>query len=205
MIVSKKHNFVFIKTRKTAGSTLEKLYRPLLGDEDYCSGSSRDENPAKNMPEGTNGHVGWEHIKNQYCNDKWWEEAYKFTIERNPWDKVVSSYYWHQKIKPQEYAGMDFEKYVLTCQLLPMDYHHYANRGTLMVNNVYKYEEIDKMYAELNDKFGFNITTIEVFGTRMKGDIRKERDYKKLHTPRTIEFVERFFKPTIDLLGYTYE
>lgn len=205
MIVSKKHNFVFVKTRKTAGSTLEKLYRPLLGDEDYLSGSERDETPSKNMPPRTNGHLGIVQIKEQYGkNQEWWDNAFKFTIERNPWDKVVSSYYWHQAIKPAEYAGMDFEKYVLTCQLLPMDYNHYASRGTLLVDKVYKYEEIDLMYTDLNERFGFNITTIDIFGTRMKGDIRKERDYRKLHTQRTIDFVAQFFKPTIDLMGYEY-
>jgi len=205
MIVSYQHNFVFVKTRKTAGSTLEKLVSPFLGPEDICSGSPRDGTPAKNIQEGTNGHIGWNEIKNKFCTDEQWNNAFKFTIERNPWDKVVSSYYWHQLIKPDQYAGMDFEKYILTSQLLPMDYNAYALRGEVKIDKIYKYEDMMEMYNDLNDRFGFKYTAIDVYGTRMKGDVRKERDYRKLHTPRTIDFVARFFKPVIEICGYTYD
>ncbi|MEK9697509.1 MAG: hypothetical protein VW270_17220 [Candidatus Poseidoniales archaeon] len=45
----------------------------------------------------------------------------------------------------------------------------------------------------------------QVKNTRLKGDIRKERDYRKLHTNATIDRVAELFKNEINLLGYTYE
>ena len=205
MIVSKKHHLVFIKTRKTAGSTLEKLVFPYLGHEDYCTGSERDDTPAKNMDIGMNGHMKWDQIRGKYCNDDWWKGAYKFTIERNPWDKVVSSYFWHQKIKPQEYFQMEFEQYVLKSPLLPMDYQLYAQRGTLQVDKIYKYEEMQTMYDDLNEMFRFAITPYKIENTKLKANIRKIQDYRELHTPKTIDFIANKFEPVIKLLGYTYD
>ena len=204
MILSKKHNFIFIKTRKTAGSTLEKLVFPYLSDEDICTGSDRDGTPAKNLPKNMNGHVGWDQIHMNFSGDKWWDKIFKFTIERNPWDKVVSSYYWHQKIKPQQFASMDFETYVLTCTLLPYDYPLYANRGTLKVDKIYKYEEMWDMYLDINERFGFDIKEDQVYNTKLKGNIRQTADYHDMHTPKTIDFVAEKFKPVIEMMKYEY-
>ena len=176
-----------------------------LGNHDYCTGSERDNTPAKNMDYGRNGHMSWADIKAEYANDAWWKNSYKFTIERNPWDKVVSSYFWHKKIKPHEYLYMEFEEYILKSPLLPYDYSLYANRGTVQVDKIYKYEKLNEMYEDLNDRFYLDIKPEHVEKTKLKADIRKIRDYKELHTPKTIDFVANKFAPVIKLMGYTYD
>jgi len=207
MIVSHEHKFIFIKTKKTAGSTLEKLLYPYLGDYDICSGSSRDNTPSLGIQPDTNGHIGWREIKGQYAKNQW-DDYFKFTIERNPWDKIVSAYYWHQKIKPEQFLGMDFETYCLTCPLIPDDKQLYTDTSnlmnSLMVDEVYKYEDMMEMYNDLNERFGFNITKEEVTGTKLKSDIRKVRDYHDIHTPKTRDMVAKKFSGTIKLLNYEY-
>jgi hypothetical protein len=203
MIVSYKHQFVFVKTRKTAGSTLEKLMFPHLGPKDVCTGSPRDDTPRINTS-STDGHASWAQIQASYPSQ--FRDWFKFTIERNPWDKVVSSYYWHKEIKPARFANMDFETYVMTCELLPIDWLNYTDRqGVRRVTAVYKYEEMEEMYADLNERFRLTIPLTEVKKTKLKGDIRKERDYRKLHTNATIERVEKLFENEIKAFGYTYE
>ena len=201
MIVSYKHKFVFVKTKKTAGSTLEKLMFPYLGPKDVCTGSPRDDTPRINTS-STDGHASWAKIQSSYPTE--FRDWFKFTIERNPWDKVVSSYYWHQEIKPAQFGAMDFETYVMTCDLLPIDWLNYTDRqGVRRVTAAYKYEEMDVMYEDLNQRFGLNIKDWR--NTKLKGDIRKERDYRKLHTTNTIERVANLFENEIKAFGYTYE
>lgn len=203
MIVSYKHELVFVKTKKTAGSTLEKLLFPFLGHKDVCTGSPRDETPRINTP-STDGHASWAKIQASYPTE--WRDYFKFTIERNPWDKVVSSYYWHQEIKPQRFGGMSFEEYVMTCDLLPIDWLNYCDRNNVLrVDKIYKYEEMENMYIDLNEMFKLIIPLSQVKSTKLKGDIRKERDYRKIHTNATIDRVAQLFKNEIKLLGYTYE
>jgi hypothetical protein len=202
MIISHKYQLAFVKTRKTAGSTLEALIFPYLHPNDVCTGSERDGTPKI----GTNikdGHMPYSNIVMTYPEI---EDYFKFTIERNPWDKVVSSYFWHQKIKPDRFGGMNFEKYVLTCELLPTDWSKYAcNRtGEVIVDRIYKYEEMDLMYKELNQRFDMRITEDQYSNMKLKSGIRTVRDYRELHTTKTIEHVYEMFANEIDLLGYEY-
>lgn len=202
MIISNKHEFVFIKSRKTAGSTLEKLVFQFLGTNDVCTGSPRDGTPSLNDSTGL-GHMPWVDIKRRFPNQ--WGSFFKFTIERNPWDKVVSSYFWHKEIKPERFGNMGFEEYVLTCELLPMDWKMYSFEDKPLVDKIYKYEEMDAMYNDLNERFGLSIPLTQVNNTKLKSGIRKVSNYRELHTNATIERVATLFKNEIELLGYTYE
>ena len=203
MIISHKHQFIFVKTRKTAGSTLEKLLYPYLGQFDICTGSERDNTPPLNT-DNKDGHMGWKQIENLYPRE--WKEYYKFTIERNPWDKVVSSYFWHLKIKPEYYKGVNFEEYVEGVRgMLPRDWDKYAFKKNVLVDNIWLYENMGDMYSELNDLFGFNITEDDWKNTRLKSGIRQVDSYKEMHTKHTIEKVRELFKNEISYLGYKYE
>jgi len=203
MIISHKHQFIFVKTRKTAGSTLEKLLYPYLGEFDICTGSERDNTPPLNT-DNKDGHMGWKQIENFYPRE--WKEYYKFTIERNPWDKVVSSYFWHKIIKEERFGTMDFEEYVNTSgNMLPIDWNKYAFKKNIMVDNIWLYENMEDMYSELNDLFGFNITEGDWKNTRLKSGIRKVDTYKEMHTKNTIDKVSELFKNEIKYLGYKYE
>ena len=204
MIVSHEHKFIFIKTKKTAGSTLEKLLYPYLGDYDICSGSSRDNTPSLGVPPNTNGHIWWNEIQANYARNEW-DKYFKFTIERNPWDKMVSAYYWHRKIKPQQFADMDFATYVETCNMIPNDQALYTDGGgSIVVDKIYKYEDMMGMYNDLNDRFGFQITEEQVFGTKLKSNIREVKDYHDIYTPKAIEQTRNAFRKQIELLGYEY-
>lgn len=204
MIVSHKHKLIFVKTRKTAGSTLEKLLLPYLDHKrDVCTGSPRDGTPQLNTTID-NGHMAWGNIQSHFQRE--WEEYTKITIERNPWDKVVSSYFWHKLIKEERFGKMSFEDYVLTCDLLPRDWSAYADRDNkVRVDKIYKYEDMGAMYEDLNLIFGFNINQDLIANTKLKSGIRKVHDYKELHTPVTIDRVTALFVNEINHLGYRYE
>lgn len=200
MIISHSKKFIFIKTRKTSGSTLEHLMLPYLDkSRDICTGSSRDGTPAFNIPFNSNGHLGYDFMKLQYPIAL--ENYYIFTIERNPWDKVVSSYHWHQKIKPQQYGHMDFENYIkMSTAILPRDWdvYHKANP------EVFFYEKMEEMYDTLNEKLNLDISRDLIYNTKLKSGIRKTGHYTEIHTPYTIDCVAELFKNEIENYGYKY-
>jgi hypothetical protein len=204
MIISHHHRFVFIKTRKTAGSTLEQNLYPKLGKMDICTGSERDGTPAQNVKINTDGHVGYKFL--EQTNKGALEKYFVFTIERNPWDKVVSSYFWHQKIKPTDFAFLSFEEYMSKQHnLWPTDWGKYAKGNEVLVDKVYKYEEMIEMYEDLNDRFNLRINPEQAVNVKLKADVRKVKDYRELHTPKTIDIVNRMFHKEILEFGYTYE
>ena len=193
MIISHKYKFVFIKTRKTGGSTIEKILRPLLGKDDVCTGSNRDNTPPLNIQSGEDGH------QPEFIPKGYWS----FSIERNPWDKVVSSYYFHTQVKPDIFKAFSFETYInfiLKHKLfLPCDWSIYQN-----VEKIYQYINLKEILIDLNNKYNLNIDLDLINTFRCKSEFRKVTDYKELHTPTTKALIEKQFKNEIETFNYIY-
>lgn len=203
MIISHKHRFIFVKTRKTAGSTFEKLMSPYLGPDDICTGSTRDGTPALNIEPDTNGHISLQDIRNKYFPNGITYDI--ISIERNPYDKVVSSYYWHQHIKENQFGHMDFETYVKSCNMLPQDWGLYTLQGLLPPKlKMFHYESMDAMYHWIKKSRGVHIVLDKVGQTKLKSGIRKIQDYKELHTGISKKVVEIVFAQELKEFNYEF-
>ena len=97
MIISHKYKFIFIHTNKCAGTSIEVSLASVCGDNDIIGpvtleGLSDDykhpENYDKNKFEDTMTGV---EIKDNISSDCW-KDYFKFSVIRNPWDRVASIY-----------------------------------------------------------------------------------------------------------------
>lgn len=105
MIVSHSRKFIFVKSAKTAGTSLEAAL------SNYCSGSdvvtplgdyefNRDKSGrwvhrAMNA-DGYEQHDWGATIRNK-VGPAVWDSYFKFSIARNPWDRVVSLFTWKSR------------------------------------------------------------------------------------------------------------
>jgi hypothetical protein len=98
MIISHRHRFIFIKTLKTAGTSIEVALARHCGPEDIIT---RIEPPVPEHrhqnDEGFYNHMSAARIKAALPASVW-DGYYKLAFERNPWDKLVS-WYWFLKRK----------------------------------------------------------------------------------------------------------
>lgn len=109
MIVSHKHKFIFVKTHKTSTQTFLKFIKPHLGPNDVMAGDASNEvnedtkinvdkvfestgKSASFYQETYGNHLPWFMIK-EITGDEIWDEYTKFTIERNPYDRLLSLFY----------------------------------------------------------------------------------------------------------------
>jgi len=132
MIISHRHRFIFIKTEKTAGTSIELSLAKACGPEDVITavvhpadrelrlsmgpgirGQQNDVIPlrfltpldiaravkAGRRPRFTN-HMGAADIR-RFVPRELWDGYYKFCVDRNPWDKAISSYYWWRELESQ--------------------------------------------------------------------------------------------------------
>ena len=130
MIISHKYKFIFIKTNKTAGTSIEIALAKFCGKDDIITPNDpKDEVIRKqlNYPGPQNyaapfyeyrfrslyrliqrqkkkprfyHHISAAEIKS-LVDERVWKDYYKFCFERNPWDRIISLYYWRSKSKPQ--------------------------------------------------------------------------------------------------------
>jgi len=112
MLVSHRHKFIFTKTFKTAGTTIEHYFEPYcLPDELKTTGAQDQEIVSTEGIVGKRGTVGKRHrwhahmsaaqIKEQLELSQW-ESYTKFSIVRNPFDKMVSAYFFLLKLKESQ-------------------------------------------------------------------------------------------------------
>ncbi|MCP4295093.1 MAG: sulfotransferase family protein, partial [Proteobacteria bacterium] len=103
MIISHKHKFIFIKPLKVAGTSLEislarhcdsnDVITPLTSFSEKSDESAYTHSARNYKKEGYFNHITPAEIKNK-VGEKVWNEYFKITVVRNPWDQIVSRYFW---------------------------------------------------------------------------------------------------------------
>ena len=229
MIVSHKYKFIFIKTHKTAGSSMEMALGPLCGPDDIVTPmeSNSDTDLPRNYHEDTflgriyarsrwvrkciNRHspiIGnwyYEHMPasrvRELVGEDIWNNYHKFCFERNPWDKVVSYYNW--KKFGQRKPMPDFKTWVMEkTHRLPKDASLYFKDNTCLVDQVIEFDGFISRFNDLSIKLGvpFNVEM-----PREKTNITQNKvDYRDFYDDETREKVAEHFQREIRLMGYKY-
>ncbi|MEQ9619806.1 MAG: sulfotransferase family 2 domain-containing protein [Deltaproteobacteria bacterium] len=233
MIISHKHKFIFIKTRKTAGSSIQIYLSKHCGEKDILTPIDRPEQPYR--PRNYRGlynpipeflerrrspsklfvtfcrffilrryqsHIKARELRKRLPRDVW-EGYYKFTVERNPWDKVLSHYHFVRQRYGKYNKDISFDEYLEVAEL-PYNYTKYTDlNGEIIVDRVLRYEnltdELCEIFGSLGVPFNGSLGTVE------KSHYRKDRrHYREVYTPGQKAKVEKLFQPEIELLGYEF-
>ena len=235
MLISHSNKFIFVKTKKTAGSTIESLIVDNFFDpeQDICTGSKIDGTPrigiGEKRPNEPDGHKPWNMIRSFVGKDVW-NSYHKFTVERNPWVKVVSEFYWKQdryrqglpkrtesprvhrsepSMTPYEDDESNFEffldNFLGSWYACPQDWSLYADDSGLQVDQVIQYSELaNSLVLLFNNKFNLPMTKEMVTGTRKKSGFRKKH-YTQLYTSqRLIDKVSVLYKKEIEFFNYKF-
>lgn len=234
MIISHTHKFIFIKSEKTAGTSVESaLSRYCSGDDvvtpinDYRH--NRDENgdflhQSMNAEEFIKldlpnlQHVDAATIKSM-LPDEVWNTYYKFSIARNPWDRIISDFFWKKRqdpaIKPRKrfyhYLGVPlnehgqlkelFNEFLQSDQWTNND-RFYVIDDKLCVDHAIRYEWLSEDFAEVCKKLGLDNCTLP----RLKAGIRRKNNhYSEYFDEESKAIVADRHKNDIRLLGYKFE
>lgn len=183
VIVSHRHRLIFVKTRKTASTSVEIALARFCGDTDIIT---RD-TPTDQALRDSLGVRGPQHeygiaIRHYRAAD-WrrlllrgqrarfenhlpaarirtlvgetvWRDYYKVCVERNPWDKAVSLYYWRTRAVEPRPSLEQFLQAVPPRSL--SNFHLYADvgSGALLVDRVLRYEQLDSELDALVRRLG---------------------------------------------------
>jgi hypothetical protein len=228
MIISHKYRFIFIKTVKTAGTSIEIFLSQHCSEQDIITPIYPPVEPhaARNykgfwnpIPEllRTNRRKPWTIIKQLIQRKKFynhiparnvmlrisgdvWKNYYKFCVDRNPWDKTLSHYH---MLNHRSGGKMTLEEYFergCFCKNFPL----YTDRkGNLLVDKVIKYENLSEEFGEIMNMLGLPFNGS--LGVKAKSEYRKDRQsYEKVFTSEQAKIIENEFKMEIIINGYNY-
>lgn len=230
MIISHTYKFIFIKTHKTAGSSMEMALAPLCGPEDVITPmeSNADTDLPRNFHENTwlgrsysrsrlfrkcidrhsplLGKWYYEHMPavrvRELIGEEIWNSYHKFCFERNPWDKVVSYYNWKRYGQSRDLP--DFKTWVMEkSHRLPMDARLYFDGEMCLMDEVLEYRGFKQGFAALCERL-----KIPYKGEmpREKTNMTKQKaNYLDFYDDETRPQIADLFSREIKLMHYRYD
>lgn len=130
-----------------------------------------------------------------------WNSYYKFTIERNPFDKMVSMYFMNWGKDGTNRPNRSFEDWVRRGKNFPYNYPLYTWKNEVIVDKILRYENLETELSELYQTLGIPFAGI---AERAKGNYRNKQGYQNIHTPYTKEITASVFKKELELLSFNF-
>ncbi len=202
MIISHKYKFIFIKTVKTAGTSIEVYLSTHCGDGDIVTPiyPRVEQHKARNF-EGFYNHMPAYLVKEK-VPPAVWGSYYKFCVERNPWDKVISQYC---MLNHRENGKLPINQFMAGPDL-PINFPRYMDKAgnTIIVDRVLKFEnlmdELGETFSMLGIPFAGSLDVWE------KSEYREDRrPYRQVFSEDQARFVEKVFAKEIMLHGYRFD
>lgn len=228
MIVSHSHKFIFIKTRKSAGTSIEVYLSQFCSDSDIVTPIiphvephvSRNHrglwNPIQDLLDKQNkglrqelqdfvrlrkyyNHIPARVLKRRLPSGLW-DEYFKFCVERNPWDKTLSHYHNLNKFADGQ---LTIDQYLANGDLCADHAIYSSPSGELMVDRVLRYEKLNEELDEVLHSLGVPFSgSLDV---NAKSEHRRDkRSYRDVLTARQGKSIGDLFSTEIALHGYTY-
>jgi hypothetical protein len=131
-----------------------------------------------------------------------WNGYFKFCVERNPWDKVLSHYNMHAA---REGGGLSLDDYLARGRFPINDFRYLdRSRNKIIVDRIVRFEnllpELGEIFAQLKIPFKGTL------GVAAKSEYRADRrPYGQVFNDRQRRIVEKAFAKEIELHGYRFE
>src|SRR5256714_8557178 len=229
MIISYEHKFIFVKTVKTAGTSIEVFLSRYCGPDDVLTpvvppvegheprnhegvvypaldvfkppfGPLSDlRHPFRKRKKFYHHMPAW--VIQKRVSPEIWKHYFKFCVERNPWDKVLSHYHMHSA---RQGGSLTLDQY-LAVGKFPVNYVRYTDfcGKNIIVDRVVRYEnlmpELVEVFARINVPFEGTL------GAKAKSEYRADRTpYQLVFNENQRRIVEKAFAREIELHGYRF-
>ncbi len=217
MIIFHKYKFIFLKTVKTTGTSIEISLSRFCGDDDIITPIDwEDEAIRKLLGKKAQNYLDCDAQGNKYqkyfnhitakkvkslIEPSIWNGYYKFCFERNPFDRAISLYYFLGKNSSIEFD--EWLKNNYTNLSLKSNWNIYTINDKVVVDFIGKYENIQSdltfVCKRLNIPF-------DGYLPKAKGFFRNDRrTYYEFLNAEQIQIISECNSNVIDLLSYDNE
>ena len=228
MIISHKYKFIFLKVSKTAGTSTEIALSKYCGSDDIITPVSPEDEKtrrdlgypgpqnylsqiwdygirdvAKRLLKGEEkarfrNHISAKKVK-AYIGEQVWNSYYKFCFERNPWDRIISQYYWRYRSEPRPTISEFVGSKSPLC-LKRKGFELYTIDGQVAVDKVCRFENLSEELEVIRKQFGIP-EKLEL--PRAKSGYRKDkRSYRDILGEEEKVKIAELFRDEINLMGY---
>lgn len=213
-MISHKHKCIFIHIPKTAGTSINTFFHPGV--------------VFKTLPPDYDRLFGWcskrqihlQHATSKQLvelglvSEKVWNDYFKFTFVRNPWDRAYSDYIWIQKFSGVKGTFKNYIHKTNEFEVILNDTtnHHYLGdhlmaqtdffdfKGNYKMDFIGRFESFENDITQVNERLGINTPFAK---HENKGN--RHSKYSDFYTTTMKKWVDKKFKKDIELLDYQFD
>jgi len=217
-LVSYKHNFVFIKTHKTASTSAEMFLEPFCappGHQVTMTSPPRESEygiiGCRNIPFDTppywEGHAGARKIRDGLPPEVW-EACQKVSTTRNPFTRAVSKFFYRMSLgllpKPQSDADtVEAFRSFLASDKFKSDYFRVHIKHAYVIDRMIRYEHLGEDLETLARDLGLPLEMTSLPHARNNQKARAGATLEQLYDDASAERVRQVDKWIFDHCGYS--
>lgn len=200
------HQAIFFHIPKTAGYAMEQYFSPVERDyrvfHEDCLFGLKDGLMTQHMPYRT---------MLKWVPQETMDAYFKFAFVRNPWDRMLSAYFYLKRLYDEKHGGFEPWLEVVCEQVKQGKYQpgsHYApqmdylwDEGRPVLDFIGRYENIQADFQTVCEKLNLPFSPLPVLN---KSGL-KTGHYSTHYTPKGIDLVAEAYSQEIDFLGYQFE
>lgn len=218
MLVSHRRQFIYTKTKKTAGTSVESYFEPYCQfDGEWKRSPKREEYSSAAGIVGYRGEgrprdcMWWKHmpaalIKERLGNEIW-EKYFKFCVIRNPFEKAISGFFFYLKVNglPLKDPGHPQEQFIEWLDTVgpPTDRDIFLINGRFCLDDVIRYEKLNEDMERICQRLGIPWAPGELPGFK-KGIRPTHATVEYLYTEKSRKIIEKIYAFELDYFGYAY-
>lgn len=221
MLVSHRFKFIYTKTLKTGGSSVESYFERFCMPEGAWSQSEgRDEYESETgiigcragtIPEGCRwwNHMPASQIREQ-VGEAIWNDYFKWCVVRNPFDKAVSSFFFFRNVQQDPVdmsdparARVDFERWLRNMDSRVIDGDKYLIDGQICLDMCVRYENLEADLAKVCHRVGVPWVPTDLPGFK-RGVRPSSAKAEALYNEASRKIVEEAYARELTLFGYRF-
>ena len=212
MLISFQHKFIFLKTFKTASTSSDIYFEQYCADDlteqrqrmeiisDKGIVGARQFRKLVNKDEVSYfNHIPAKKLK-ESIGDDIFNSHYKFCNVRNPFDLLVSNYFYYKKLK-----NLSFNEFINTPsalkKIIKRDSKIYKIDNKIIVDDFIRYENIYEDIERISNHLQLP-TSIRELGHYVQSKRRTTDDFMSFYNDKTEQIVRDTFKEYFDHFGY---
>lgn len=231
MIISHKNRFVFVKTRKTASTSVEIALSALCGARDVITVEPAEDEALRLGMSGRGyqntvialqdmdvrswarmvrlqarptyaAHLPARRVRS-LLGCRRWDEYLSITIERNPWDRAISMYWWTCRNVESPPSLLEFLRLAVESNRVKIsNWSLYTENDKVIVDEILRYEDLSDGFTRLWQIVGGHGLPVL---PRAKGRARRDRrHYSEVLGPTERDLISKACRREIEHFGYEF-